>query len=89
MAQPAFRSPYQGPQSLSPAANGRETVDATVYLGFRPWQGAEIWVNPEMDQGYGLSNTTGAAGYINAEVQQGGRDLSVLSDAANLSPPDH
>jgi high affinity Mn2+ porin len=31
--QPAFRSPYQGPQSLSPAANGRETIDATLYAG--------------------------------------------------------
>src|ERR1700692_3831544 len=31
--QPAFRSPYQGPQSLSPAANGRETFDATIYAG--------------------------------------------------------
>ena len=30
MAQPAFRSPYQGPQSLSPAANGRETVDGLL-----------------------------------------------------------
>ncbi len=29
LLQPAFRSPYQGPQSLSPAANGRETFDAT------------------------------------------------------------
>jgi high affinity Mn2+ porin len=47
--QPAFRSPYQGPQSLSPAANGRETVDVTLYLGFRPWRGAEIWINPEID----------------------------------------
>jgi high affinity Mn2+ porin len=28
--QPAFHSPYQGPQSLSPAANGRETFDATL-----------------------------------------------------------
>ena len=31
LLQPAFRSPYQGPQSLSPAANGRETIDATLY----------------------------------------------------------
>src|SRR5262249_35718312 len=34
LLQPAFRSPYQGPQSLSSAANGRETVDATLYAGF-------------------------------------------------------
>ena len=33
LLQPAFRSPYQGPQSLSPAANGRETFDATLYAG--------------------------------------------------------
>src|ERR1700739_1061825 len=43
MLQPAFHSPYQGPQSLSPAANGRETVDTTIYLGYRPWRGAELW----------------------------------------------
>ena len=29
LLQPAFRSPYQGPRSLSPATNGRETVDVT------------------------------------------------------------
>jgi high affinity Mn2+ porin len=66
--QPAFRSPYQGPQSLSPAANGRETLDATVYAGFRPWQGAEIWINPEMDQGFGLSDSFGVAGYPSGEA---------------------
>ena len=31
-----------GAQSLSPAANGRETVDATLYAGIRPWPGGEI-----------------------------------------------
>ncbi|HTJ89072.1 MAG TPA: carbohydrate porin [Acidocella sp.] len=67
MMQPAFHAPYTGPQSLSPAANGRETVQATVYLGYRPWKGGEIWFDPTMDQGYGLDDTTGLAGYINAE----------------------
>jgi high affinity Mn2+ porin len=67
MMQPAFHAPYTGPQSLSPAANGRETVQATVFLGFRPWRGGELWFNPQMDQGYGLDDTTGLAGYINAE----------------------
>ncbi len=71
--QPAFRSPYQGPQSLSPAANGRETLDATVYLGYRPWDGAEIWLNPEADQGFGLSNSFGAAGYLSGEAYKLGQ----------------
>jgi len=66
--QPAFHSPYQGPQSLPAAANGRETFDATIYAGFRPWKGAEIWINPEIDQGFGLGNTFGVAGYVSGEA---------------------
>jgi high affinity Mn2+ porin len=72
--QPAFRSPYQGPQSLSPAAKGRETFDATIYAGFRPWPGAEIWINPEADQGFGLSNSFGAAGYPSGEAYKLGQN---------------
>jgi high affinity Mn2+ porin len=71
--QPAFRSPYQGPQSLSPAANGRETIDATLYAGIRPWPGGEIWLNPEVDQGFGLSNTFGVAGYPSGEAYKLGK----------------
>jgi len=68
LLQPAFRSPYRGPHSLSPAANGRETFDATLYAGVRPWPGAEIWINPEVDQGFGLSDTFGVAGYVSGEA---------------------
>jgi high affinity Mn2+ porin len=73
LLQPAFRSPYQGPQSLSPAANGRETIDATLYAGIRPWPGGEIWINPEVDQGFGLSNTFGVAGYPSGEAYKLGK----------------
>jgi high affinity Mn2+ porin len=74
LLQPAFRSPNQGPQSLSSAANGRETIDATLYLGLRPWQGAEIWFDPEIDQGFGLGGTFGAAGYISGEAYKVGQN---------------
>ncbi len=66
--QPGFRSPYAGPQSLPADANGRQTFDATVYLGFRPWQGAEVWLNPEIDQGFGLGNSFGVAAYLSGEA---------------------
>ncbi len=66
--QPAFRSPYRGPQSLDPGSRARETWDVTLYGGVRPWRGAEIWVNPEVDQGFGPSNTFGLAGYVSAEA---------------------
>lgn len=69
---PGFHSSFQGPQSLSSTANARETLDATLYLGIRPWQGAEIWINPEMDQGFGLGNTFGVAGYLSGEAYKVG-----------------
>ena len=69
----AFRSPYSGPNSLGASANGRETFDATLYAGLRPWGGGEIWIDPEVDQGFGLSNTLGAAGFPSGEAYKVGK----------------
>ena len=69
---PGFTSPYRGTNSLDPGSRGDETLDATLYLGFRPWTGGEIWVNPEMDQGFGLSNSYGVAGYVSGEAYKVG-----------------
>jgi high affinity Mn2+ porin len=71
--QPAFRSPYRGPQSLDPGSRGRQTWDATLYGGVRPWDGAEIWADPEIDQGFGPSNTFGLGGYVSAEAYKLGQ----------------
>jgi high affinity Mn2+ porin len=65
---PAFRSPYAGTNSLPGSGQGRETSDATLYAGIRLWQGAELWVNPEIDQGFGLANTLGVAGFPSGEA---------------------
>ena len=35
--------------------------------------GAEIWINPEIDQGFGLSNTEGVAGFPNGEGAKVGK----------------
>lgn len=69
----AFRSPYQGPNSLRPQPTWGNTDDATLYLGARPWAGAELWGNLEMYQGYAPGNTLGAAGYVNGEGAKVGR----------------
>jgi high affinity Mn2+ porin len=66
-----FRNPYSGQNSLAPN-QGRETWDATAYLGMRLWQGAELWVNPEIDQGFGLSSTLGVAGFPSGEAYKVG-----------------
>jgi high affinity Mn2+ porin len=71
---PSFRSPYRGKNSLIPN-QGRETWDFTVYAGFRLWQGAELWVNPEIDQGFGLSSTLGVAGFTSGEAYKVGASV--------------
>jgi len=71
---PAIRSPYSGPNSLLASGEGREVGDATFYAGFRLWQGAELWFNPEIDQGLGLAATHGIAGFPSAEAYKVGDD---------------
>jgi high affinity Mn2+ porin len=68
-----FHSPYVGPYSLTPHG-AAETVDATLYAGVRPWRGAEIWLNPELDQGFGLDNTQGLAGFPSGEAYKVGHN---------------
>src|ERR1700731_305673 len=68
---PPFRTPYAGRNSLDQSI-GRETADLTVFAGVRLWQGAEAWVNPEIDQGFGLSGSVGAAGFPSGEAYKVG-----------------
>jgi high affinity Mn2+ porin len=64
---PTFRSPYQGANSLPGSSQGRETTDLTLSVGVRLWQGAQAWIQPEVDQGHGLEDTHGVAGFTSAE----------------------
>ena len=68
----AFHSPYRGPNSLDPGTRGRETADLTLYAGVRLWPGMEAWINPEIDQGFGLSDTLGLAGFPSGEAYKVG-----------------
>jgi len=82
----AFRAAYSGPQSLSAKADTAKTIDATLFLGTRLWNGGELYLNPELDQGFGLGQpsppgqiyegTVGAAGYLSGEAYKVGRDSS-------------
>lgn len=65
---PAFHSPYTGPLSLDPRGHSDETLSVSVFLGVRLWQRAEFYVNPELLQGFGLSNSTGVASFTNGEA---------------------
>ena len=65
---PAYGSPFSGANSLASDNGGDETVDATLFVGVRLSKEMELYVNPEVDQGFGLSNTLGAAGFPSAEA---------------------
>jgi len=39
-------------QQSDPGSRGNETFDATLYAGARLWTGLEIWIDPEIDQGF-------------------------------------
>ncbi len=67
---PAFHSPYQGPNSLTGAGQAKDTASATAFIGFRPWNGTDIYIDPELTQGFGLSDTVGVGGFPNTEAQK-------------------
>ncbi len=69
----AFRAPYEGINSLDGGGDLRQTWDVTIYAGMKPWAGGEIWANPEVDQGFGLRNTLGVAGFPSAEAYKVGK----------------
>ena len=73
----SFNAPYAGPNSLSPR-HGKETADATLYVGARLWAGAEGWLAVEIDQGFGLNNTLGLAGFTSGEAYKVGRNKPYL-----------
>jgi high affinity Mn2+ porin len=73
----SFAAPYSGPNSLSPDSS-RETVDATLFFGSRLWPGAEGWIVPEIDQGFGLDDTLGVAGFPSGAAYKVGKNEPYL-----------
>jgi len=67
-----FHAPYAGTNSLTPR-QGAENSDLTLFLGARLWSGAEAWINPEIDQGFGLDDTLGVAGFPSGTAYKVGR----------------
>ena len=67
---PSFRSPYEGTNSLQGSRQAKNTTSATAFIGIRPWEGGELYLNPELMQGFGLSGVHGVAAFPNGEAQK-------------------
>jgi hypothetical protein len=69
----AFNAPYASPNSISSQAERMYTFSATAHWGFRPWQGGELYFNPEITQGLPFTgNLVGLGGFTNGEITRAG-----------------
>jgi high affinity Mn2+ porin len=70
---PSFPAAYSGPNSMKPGAEVKDTISIDGMGGVRLWRGAEFFGDVVIWQGYGLSNTLGAAAFPNGEAYRIGR----------------
>jgi high affinity Mn2+ porin len=63
-----FHSPYSGPNSFQSRWELYSIGVSTLFLGKRLWSGGELFVNPELAAGRGLSDVEGIAGFPNGEA---------------------
>src|SRR5207253_2204646 len=71
-AHPAFAADYWGPHSLSSDAESATSVVMDAFLGARLWSGGELYFNPLLSGGRGLSSTLGVAAFPSGEVYRVG-----------------
>lgn len=66
--KPAMHAAYSGPNSLDAGREKSYTATFTGYFGLRPWQGGELYLNPEITQGVPFSGLSGSGGFTNGEL---------------------
>jgi hypothetical protein len=63
-----FNAPYEGQNSFLNRDETRGSFTSTLFLGYRAWKGGEVYVNPELIAGQGLSAVVGLASPPNGET---------------------
>ena len=66
--KPAFRANYSGKNSLLPTEETQMSTTLTLFLGAKLWQGASVYLNPEVAAGSGLSGSLGVGASTNGET---------------------
>ena len=64
----AFRSPYQGPNSLSPQAQDASSRVLTLFTGLRLSNSSELLCDVQETGGHGIGEALGLAGFTNLDV---------------------
>jgi high affinity Mn2+ porin len=78
--KPTMAAAYTLPDSnsLQPGPETGYTLSATLYIGARPWDHTEVFVNPEVIQTVNISDLHGLGGMSNSENQKGGKQVPTL-----------
>jgi len=63
-----FRSPYSGPNSLQNYPERDVSLTSTLFFGWRWGQNTQLYFDPEIAGGRGLSSVTGIANFPNGEM---------------------
>jgi high affinity Mn2+ porin len=77
-AHPSFAATETGANSLTPQSSCKNTNDLTLFLGLHVSEYGELFINPEIDQGFGLSDTLGLAGFSSGEAYKVGKNTPYL-----------
>lgn len=76
--KPLFSADYSGANSLQPNQENVNSLSSTLYIGGRLWKGAELYIDPEVNGGDGLSGAFGMAASTNAETYRVGNPTPTL-----------
>jgi high affinity Mn2+ porin len=69
---PSFPAAYSGRNSLQPGEESATSVVMDLFAGARLWPGGEVYLQPELAGGAGLSSTLGVAAFPSGEVYRVG-----------------
>jgi high affinity Mn2+ porin len=75
---PKLPALYSGENSFPPNGLANAGSTSNLFLGIRLWEGGAAYLNPEIDAGYGLANSVGAAAFVNGAVAKVGRAAPYL-----------
>jgi high affinity Mn2+ porin len=65
---PVLQAPPTGEGFLSPNSELATSFTSTLFFGASPWRGTELYANPEVSAGSGISKTQGIAAFPNGEI---------------------
>jgi len=80
-AHPSFSAAYSGKNSMKTEAESATSIVSDLFLGLRLWKGAELYFQPELAGGLGLSTTVGVAAFPSGEVYRVGDPKPVIIPA--------